>query len=285
MVLAGAAEGGVYDGGMTGLIRIGVFGCLLAQAAGVWADDAAGPKSSTLRVMAWNIHHGEGVDGKLDLERIAGVIKKSAADVVLLQEVDDRTQRTGRVAQAEELARLTGLQATFGKAMDFQGGGYGNAVLTRWAPADVRVLPLPGGGEPRCALAVTVEVPGSAGKTTLVSTHLDVSSAASRTTHAKELATEFAGHPHLVILGGDFNATPDEPPLASFADPWVLPRKEGANTGTIPVDMPTREIDFIFFKPAPDQKPPTVVRHKVIEETVASDHRPVFMELQVPASP
>jgi endonuclease/exonuclease/phosphatase family metal-dependent hydrolase len=283
MVLAGAAEAGVYDGAMTALIRMGVLGCLLA--AGAWAEDTESPTPTTLKVMAWNIHHGEGEDGKLDLERIAGVIKKSAADVVLLQEVDDRTQRTGRVAQAEELARLTGLRATFGKAMDFQGGGYGNAILTRWAPAEVRVLPLPGGGEPRCALAVTVEVSGNVGKMTVVSTHLDVSSAASRATHAKELATEFAGHANLVILGGDFNATPDEAPLASFADPWIRPKKEGTNTGTIPVGAPTREIDFILIKPAPGRKAPTVVRHAVIEETVASDHRPVFMELQVPVLP
>jgi endonuclease/exonuclease/phosphatase family metal-dependent hydrolase len=283
--LAGTAEAGVYDGGMTALIRIGVIGCLLALAAGAWAEDAAAPASPTLRVLAWNIHHGEGEDGKLDLERIAGVIRKSAADVVFLQEVDDRTQRTGRVAQAEELARLTGLQATFGKAMDFQGGGYGNAILTRWAPTDVRVVPLPGGGEPRCALAVTVDVPGGVGKTTVVSTHLDVSSAASRERHAKELATAFVDHPHLVILGGDFNATPDEAPVAAFADPWLRPQKEGANTGTIPVGEPTREIDFILLKPAPGRKAPAVLRHSVIEEKTASDHRPVLMELHVPVSP
>lgn len=137
--------------------RRGALGVLCA--AGPWAsvEAAAEPAASGLTVMAWNIHHGEGEDRKLDLDRIAGVIKLSAADVVLLQEVDDRTQRTGRVAQADELGRLTGMKATFGKAMDFQGGGYGNAILTRWAPLSSRVVPLMGGGEPRCALEVTIE--------------------------------------------------------------------------------------------------------------------------------
>jgi len=252
---------------------------LLAMGLDARANDAPPPAPGTLRVMAWNIHHGEGEDGKLDLDRIAGVIKKSGADVVLLQEVDDRTQRTGRVAQAEELARMTGMTATFGKAMDFQGGGYGNAVLTRWAPVNSRVVPLTGGGEPRCALEVTLERPNQGGKFTVVSTHLDVSTAASRTAHAKLLATEFAARKELVLLGGDFNATPDEPPMAAFVSPWLNPKKQGDNPGTIPSDEPRREIDFILIKPAQGTLAPVVTRCEVIDEKVASDHRPVILEL------
>ena len=41
-----------------------------------------------LRLVAYNIHHGEGMDGKLDLERIARVIAAEKPDLVALQEVD-----------------------------------------------------------------------------------------------------------------------------------------------------------------------------------------------------
>ena len=263
-------------------LHFALLGAGLILSAAVRSEEPApggrpAPPAS-LKVMAWNIHHGEGEDGRLDLGRIASVIKKSAADIVLLQEVDDRTQRTGRVPQADELARLTGLRAVFGKAMDFQGGGYGNAVLTRWEPVDTRVIPLPGGGEPRCALEVTVEPPGLGGRITVVSTHLDVSSPASRAAHAQQLATDLRARPHLVILGGDFNATRGEAPLAAFGSPWLNPKKDGANPGTIPAAEPTREIDFILLKPASGQPAPTVLRSEVIEEKVASDHRPILIE-------
>lgn len=86
-----------------------------------------------IRVLTYNIHHGEGLDGKVDLGRIAQVIQQAAPDVVALQEVDLGTERTGRVDQAAELGRLTGLHAVFGKAFDYSGGRYGAALLSRWS--------------------------------------------------------------------------------------------------------------------------------------------------------
>ncbi len=248
-----------------------------------FAPAVAAEPGATLRVMAYNIHHGEGEDGKLDLPRIARVIREAKADIVLLQEVDDRATRTNGVAQAEELAKLTEMKATFGKAMDFQGGGYGNAVLTRQSPEAVRTVPLPGGGEPRCALEVTLAADGARPRLTVVSTHLDVSSAEARATHAKLLATDLAKRPELVLLGGDFNATPEAPPLAAFGSPWLKPTKQGANTATIPSAEPVREIDFILIKPAADGPAPVVTDYRVIEEKVASDHRPIVMGLEFAA--
>jgi hypothetical protein len=84
-----------------------------------------------LRVLSYNIHHGEGVDRKLDLPRIASVTKSVKPDLVALQEVDQGTERTVRVDQPAELARLTGLNVVFGGNIRCQGGDYGNAVLSR----------------------------------------------------------------------------------------------------------------------------------------------------------
>ena len=67
------------------LICLGALVCSL----GVLADDA--PKASfanILKVMSYNIHHGEGTDRRLDLERIAAVIADSGADIVALHELD-----------------------------------------------------------------------------------------------------------------------------------------------------------------------------------------------------
>ena len=84
-----------------------LFICLgaLVGSLGVLADGA--PKASSekaLKVMSYKIHHGEGTDRRLDLERIAAVIADSGTDIVALQELDQSTLRTGGVAQTEVLA-------------------------------------------------------------------------------------------------------------------------------------------------------------------------------------
>src|ERR1044072_7375031 len=85
-----------------------------------------------LNVMSYNIHVGIGMDKKLDLARIAEVIKGSRADIIGLQEVDRGVERTGRVDEIRELARLTGMDYAFAHNLDYQGGQYGVAVLSRF---------------------------------------------------------------------------------------------------------------------------------------------------------
>src|SRR5438105_15472129 len=92
---------------------------------------AASPGQQRITVMTYNIHHGEGMDRKLDLARIAAVIRACEPDFVALQELDLGTHRTNGVFQAQELARMTKMHFAFGPAMDFDGGKYGDAVLCR----------------------------------------------------------------------------------------------------------------------------------------------------------
>src|SRR5687768_15481548 len=97
-----------------------LIGCSPQQPAARGASDVDRPPPLRLRVLTYNIHHGEGVDGRLDLERIARVITAEEPDLVALQEVDVKTRRTGGVDQAAELARLTGMHFAFGKAIDYE---------------------------------------------------------------------------------------------------------------------------------------------------------------------
>src|SRR5688572_9491457 len=87
---------------------------------------------ATLRVMSYNIHHGEGLDKRLDLERIAEVITDASADIVGLHEVDRGCERTQKRDLPAELAQLTGMKVVFEKNISYQGGEYGNAVLSRF---------------------------------------------------------------------------------------------------------------------------------------------------------
>jgi endonuclease/exonuclease/phosphatase family metal-dependent hydrolase len=90
---------------------------LLAFTVGSAHTTHAEPTTVQVRVLSYNIHHGAGTDGELDLPRIANVIRRLKPDLVALQEVDKKTQRSRGVDQAAELGRLTGMHAVFGKAI------------------------------------------------------------------------------------------------------------------------------------------------------------------------
>jgi endonuclease/exonuclease/phosphatase family metal-dependent hydrolase len=86
--------------------------------------------SRTLRVMTYNIHVGVGMDKKLDLPRIAGVINAQHPDLVGLQEVDRGVTRTQRIDEIAELAKLTRMDYAFAFNLRYQGGQYGVAILS-----------------------------------------------------------------------------------------------------------------------------------------------------------
>jgi endonuclease/exonuclease/phosphatase family metal-dependent hydrolase len=244
-----------------------VFAVLRAKAA-----DA----KPMLRVLSYNIHHGEGTDGKLDLPRIANVIRAADPDVVALQEVDDKTKRTKGVDQTAELARLTGLHGAFGKAIDLEGGAYGQAVLSRvpLGKGTVHLLPNEPNREQRIAFDVPLTLDGR--EVTFVTTHLDHQRDDLRQMQAAKLNEVFADAKTPVILAGDLNATPDSRPFALLATKWEM--ATGDKLFTIPSAKPTKQIDYVLVhRTAAAFK---IVEVKVIDEPVASDHRPILAVLE-----
>lgn len=227
-----------------------------------------------LHVTTYNIHHGEGTDGVLDLNRIANIIKAEKADLVALQEVDRGTERTNKTDVIKELSRLTGLQYwAFGKNIDYQGGEYGNGVLSRYPIVSQQNTHLRQitTGEQRGVLQTVVDVQGR--KLAFLAVHFDVRNQEERNANTKQVAEEilplYKEYP--ILLAGDFN---DQPTGTAYAkidsvltDAWTV---VGTDSGfTIPVSNPTRRIDFIFHT---DHLKP-VVGH--VMRSNASDHLPV----------
>ena len=243
-----------------------VFAVLRARA------DGAKP---TVRVLSYNIHHGEGTDGKLDLPRLAKVIRAADPDVVALQEVDDKTKRTKGVDQTAELARLTGLHGAFGKAIDYEGGGYGQAVLIRvpFGKGTVHTLPGEPDREQRIAFAVPLKLDGH--ELTFATTHLHHQNDEFRQKQAAKLTAVFADAKTPVIVAGDLNANPDSKPLAVLTPTWAV--ATGDKLLTFPAGKPAKQIDYVLFRPAGVFK---IVDVKVIDEPVASDHRPLLAVLE-----
>jgi endonuclease/exonuclease/phosphatase family metal-dependent hydrolase len=236
-----------------------------------------------LTVMTYNIHHGEGADGKIDLERIARVITDVAPDLVALQELDIRTQRAGGADQAHELARLTRMHVVFGRTIPYQGGLYGNAILSRW-PANGFVnhpLPFTPGREKRGILEAEIECPGLAAFRFLA-THFDITAADRRSAAARlgEILRERpSGLP--MILAGDLNDIPGSRSLAALGDDWHSTTAGGV-LPTSPAAGPKRQIDYILFRPAARWR---VVAARVVDEPVASDHRPLVAVLELAPAP
>lgn len=130
--------------------------------------------------MTYNIRNGRGADGRVDLERIAEVVRPYGPHVLALQEVDVCRARSGGVDQAAELAARLGLHATFAACVvGAHGEGYGLATLSRWPVDAHRTVELPARAhhrrsEPRRALVTRLRWPGRARPVTVVNTHLSV---------------------------------------------------------------------------------------------------------------
>ncbi|MBE0543973.1 MAG: endonuclease/exonuclease/phosphatase family protein [Verrucomicrobia bacterium] len=237
-------------------------------------------EAKTFRVMTYNIHHGEGLDGKVDLLRIAQLIKEEGADIVALQEVDKGVERTQRRDLPAELAALTGMTCVFSNNYHYQGGEYGNAVLTRypvvrWTNRHYKMLRP---GEQRGILQLVLKVHGR--EVLFMNTHIDYraddSERWSNVAEIEELAKQYAGLP--MIMCGDFNDTPESRVCRrigeSFDDTWA---RVGQGDGfTIPVKQPRKRIDYIWIS-----------KDKVFEPlkawvpySEASDHLPVVAEFR-----
>lgn len=236
------------------------------------ADAAA----ATWRIVSYNIHHARGMDGRVDVERIADVLRRLDADIVALQEVDERVERSGGEDQAARLGELLGMHHAFGSFMDYQGGRYGLAILSRCTIRSVDVVRLTEGNEPRVALAVGIGPPGGA-MLTIVNVHFDwVRNNSFRYTQASEVARYLDAIPGAYVVAGDFNDEPGSPTLNLFQSRAREAVKSRDNRFTFRSDDPAKEIDFIFASPAGEWD---VTDVRVVAEPVASDHLPVVAEL------
>lgn len=233
-------------------------------------------RENTHRIMSYNIRHGRGMDDTVDIERIGKLILAVNPEVVGLQEVDSMTNRSGNIDIIRLLSEQTGMHATFGYSILYDGGKYGNGVLSREKPAAVKKINLPGAAEARTALIVELE------KYVAVNTHLSLNEE-ERLQSVKIITEAVSGYDKPVFLIGDLNATPDSAPIGFLKKDWQIlsnPRQP-----TSPSVNPVNTIDYIFGYTAGGESY-AGYKAEVVDEPVASDHRPLFADirLKTPAS-
>ena len=232
-----------------------------------------------LRVLTFNIYHGATMKGDFDLDLIASVIKNLDPDLVALQEVDFKTGRARNMDLVTELGYRTGMSPLFGKAMNYDGGEYGEGILSKYSFKSTRVHPLQfsEGHEPRAALEVEVELKNGS-VISFIGTHLDhVKDPGDRIMQAKQINELLEKIENPAILAGDLNALPGSDPIQILRKKWTLSDAKGLKP-TFPSSGPTRKIDYIMYSPAKSWK---VVETRVIDEKVASDHSPYFVVLEL----
>ncbi|MGP3964290.1 endonuclease/exonuclease/phosphatase family protein [Nonomuraea sp. 3N208] len=240
-----------------------------------------------LRVATYNIHHGVGNDGKLDLERIAQVIQDSGAQVIGLQEVDrHHSVRSDFVDQAKWLGTRLGMHAVFGANIDrdppepgAERQQYGTAILSTYKIREWRntLLPRPQGGEQRGLLEARIKVRGV--DVRVLTTHLQHNSQVERIAQVAAIRDLLAESPDPIILTGDTNALPDSAEMVtlkeSLADAWDT---AGQGDGlTYSTDNPRTRIDYVMSSPDVRATSATVV------DTDASDHFPVVVDVELPS--
>src|ERR1043166_2780668 len=233
----------------------------------------------TLRVMTYNIHVGVGMDKKLDLQRIADVIIKEKPDLVGLQEVDRGVKRTEGKDEIAELARMTHMDYAFAHNLDFQGGQYGVAMLSRFLLSNVehRMFENKREAERRGLLRAQVDVGGKL--VNFVTTHLDYQYSDGRVFETEQMLKFLENVNGPLIVVADMN---DEPAgdayklmLSKFTDAWVTSRQKGDGF-SYPADKPLKRIDYVFLRgDAMKAKKARTV------ETLASDHVPVVVDLEI----
>jgi endonuclease/exonuclease/phosphatase family metal-dependent hydrolase len=238
------------------------------------------PGAHTLRVMTYNIHVGVGMDKKLDLARIAGVINSEHPDLVGLQEVDRGVTRTQGIDEIAEIARLTRMDYAFAFNPKYQGGQYGVAILSRLPikATDHRLYQNTREAERRGFIRAEVLRDGHV--LNFVTTHLDYQYEDGRLFEAQQLLSALKDVKGPLILVGDFNDIPAGQAYQlmryQFDDAWIWDR--AMNEGfSYPADKPTKRIDYIFSRSTDRVR---AMRAWTVN-TLASDHVPVVADLEI----
>lgn len=226
-----------------------------------------------VRLMSYNVRNARGLDDVRNCQRIANVINNARPDVVAVQELDSVTHRSGGTDVLRELGERTQMHWFFAPAIDYDGGKYGIGLLSKMQPLSVKRLPLPGREEARALIIAEFD------RFFFACTHLSLTRE-DRDASLAILKAEAAKSGKPFFLAGDFNAEIGSGFITELKKDFTI--LSDVKHPTFPADKPEEILDYIVA--SKHVEPDFIVKSaKVIDEPVASDHRPALVELRFAA--
>ena len=225
---------------------------------------------NTLKLMSYNIKNANGMDNVCNFQRIANVINNTSPDVVAIQEVDSMTNRSGQKYVLGEIAERTQMHGYFAPAIDYDGGKYGIGLLTKQVPLRLQSLPLPGREEARTLILAEFA------DYIYCCTHMSLTE--EDRMKSLELVKAFtSSSTKPLFLAGDMNAEPESGFIKELQKDFQI--LSNPKQHTFPAPDPKETIDYIATLKQ-NAKGFAVISAKVINEQMASDHRPILVELR-----
>lgn len=237
-----------------------------------------------IQAVTFNIHHGRGIDGKLNLNRIVEVLEDCNADVIGLNEVDRHfAKRSEYLDQVSWIAKQLNMHHAFGAAFTLASRAnrkprqYGNALLSRY-PIRTEKNHLfdfySGIIEGRALLETILQVQEQI--VTLYVTHLSLNPIL----HAKQtdyIMKKIMEDPQPVILLGDWNMKPGSKAWKKITGHLtdVCRMVDNGPFHTFPSFRPRSQLDYIFASHHFRVSSAGIVQKK----PSASDHLPLLAKL------
>lgn len=223
-----------------------------------------------VKIMTYNVRNSKGMDNVMDCRRAAAVIRSQEPDLVAVQELDSMTTRSGGKYVLGQIADYAGMHAEYFPAIEFDGGKYGIGILSKEKPLAVKGYPLPGREEKRALLVAEFE------DYFFACTHLSLTEE-DRMKSIEIIGKIAEGCSKPFYLAGDLNDVPGSPYLVALQENFRILNNSKAQT--FPAPLPDRTLDYIAVWKATAPKL-DVVSSDVVEEPLASDHRPVTVVLR-----
>ena len=238
--------------------------CMLVMATTAHSQDY-------VKLMSYNIRNAKGMDNVRNVQRIANVINNEAPDVVAVQELDSMTTRSNQTFVLAEVAERTQMHASYAPAISFQGGKYGIGILSKEQPLGIRTFPLPGREEKRMLMVAEFK------DYFFACTHLSLTEE-DRLASLDIIKQSVGASQKPFFLAGDLNDTPDSKFIQSFQKDFQV--LTNTKKPTYPAPEPKETIDYIAaWKGKTDNF--ANLSAQVVEEPLASDHRPIYVTLRM----
>jgi endonuclease/exonuclease/phosphatase family metal-dependent hydrolase len=239
-------------------------------------------KQFEFKIMSYNIRHASPPSrpNQIDVDTVAGVIRKYQPDLVALQEVDVFTKRSGKTLdEANEIGKKAGMNAYFAKAINYSEGEYGVAILSRYPMDSFAVYALPSANEKSERRTLAVGFFHIKKKSfCFACTHLDAEgSNASRMMQIKFIDSVLGLLRVPVVLAGDLNSE-EGSAVIQYLDKNFLRTCIKSCGLTFPSDAPVKTIDYISVHKSSSCQ---VVQHSVLPESFPSDHLSILADVKI----